>query len=76
MKDLENEIGKKNSTVSELKMQLKEASEKQQSTQNTIIQLKEQVRCSSFILWFCIYGIIIQSTCVSKHEQLEFIFLH
>ncbi|KAA0724451.1 Centrosomal protein of 290 kDa [Triplophysa tibetana] len=43
MKDLESDISKKNSTISELKRQLKEANEKQQSTQNTIIQLKEQV---------------------------------
>ncbi|XP_057185912.1 centrosomal protein of 290 kDa isoform X2 [Triplophysa rosa] len=43
MKELESDISKKNSTISELKGQLKEANEKRQSTQNTIIQLKEQV---------------------------------
>lgn len=50
MKELENEISKKNSTISELKVQLKEANDKQQSTQNIIIQLKEQVR-SPFRSW-------------------------
>ncbi|XP_055047695.2 centrosomal protein of 290 kDa isoform X3 [Misgurnus anguillicaudatus] len=43
MKELENDISKKNSSISKLKAQLQEANEKQQSTQNTIIQLKEQV---------------------------------
>ncbi|KAF4095066.1 centrosomal protein of 290 kDa isoform X2 [Onychostoma macrolepis] len=43
MKCLESEIAKKNSSVSELKMQLKEANEKQQATQHTVSQLKEQV---------------------------------
>lgn len=60
MKDLESDISKKNSTISELKGQLKEANEKRQSTQNTIIQLKEQVRCSSFKSWFYIYIITVQ----------------
>ncbi|XP_016115081.1 centrosomal protein of 290 kDa [Sinocyclocheilus grahami] len=43
MKGLESEIVKKNSSISELKVQLKEANEKQQATQHTVSQLKEQV---------------------------------
>ncbi|KAA0705140.1 Centrosomal protein of 290 kDa [Triplophysa tibetana] len=43
MKDLESDISKKNSDISELKGQLKEANEKRQSSQNTIIKLTEQV---------------------------------
>ncbi|XP_052399727.1 centrosomal protein of 290 kDa isoform X2 [Carassius gibelio] len=43
MKGLESEIAKKNSSISELKVQLKEADEKQQATQHTVSQLKEQV---------------------------------
>ncbi|XP_016425169.1 centrosomal protein of 290 kDa isoform X1 [Sinocyclocheilus rhinocerous] len=43
MKVLESEIVKKNSSISELKVQLKEANEKQQATQHTVSQLKEQV---------------------------------
>ncbi|XP_067235777.1 centrosomal protein of 290 kDa isoform X1 [Chanodichthys erythropterus] len=43
MKGLETEIAKKNSSISELKIQLKEANEKQHATQHTVSQLKEQV---------------------------------
>ncbi|XP_050955233.1 centrosomal protein of 290 kDa isoform X6 [Labeo rohita] len=43
MKGLESEIAKKNSSISELKVQLKEANEKQQATQHTVTQLKDQV---------------------------------
>ncbi|XP_051740645.1 centrosomal protein of 290 kDa isoform X2 [Ctenopharyngodon idella] len=43
MKGLETEITKKNSSISELKIQLKEANEKQHATQHTVSQLKEQV---------------------------------
>ncbi|XP_067293286.1 centrosomal protein of 290 kDa isoform X2 [Pseudorasbora parva] len=43
MKGLESEIAKKNSSISELKVQLKEANEKQHATQHTVSQLKEQV---------------------------------
>ncbi|XP_059401831.1 centrosomal protein of 290 kDa isoform X2 [Carassius carassius] len=43
MKGLESEISKKNSSISELKVQLKESNEKQQATQHTVSQLKEQV---------------------------------
>ncbi len=44
MKGLDSEIAKKNSSISELKLQLKEANEKQQATQHMVSQLKEQVR--------------------------------
>ncbi|XP_073798221.1 centrosomal protein of 290 kDa isoform X11 [Danio rerio] len=43
MKGLESDIAKKNISISELKVQLKEANEKLQATQHTVIQLKEQV---------------------------------
>lgn len=43
MKGLESEIAKKNSSISELKVQLKEANEKQQARQHAVSQLKEQV---------------------------------
>ncbi|XP_073688037.1 centrosomal protein of 290 kDa [Garra rufa] len=43
MKGLESEIAKKNSSISELKVQLKEAYEKHQATQHTVTQLKDQV---------------------------------
>ncbi|XP_056307502.1 centrosomal protein of 290 kDa [Danio aesculapii] len=43
MKGLESDIAKKNTSISELKVQLKEANEKLQATQHTVIQLKEQV---------------------------------
>ncbi|XP_051548638.1 centrosomal protein of 290 kDa isoform X2 [Myxocyprinus asiaticus] len=43
MKVLESEISKKNSSISELKEQLKEANEKQHNTQHNISQLKKQV---------------------------------
>uniref|UniRef100_A0A3B4D931 Centrosomal protein 290 n=1 Tax=Pygocentrus nattereri TaxID=42514 RepID=A0A3B4D931_PYGNA len=43
MKELESELSKKNASLSELKLQLTEAYEKEQRAQRTIIQLKEQV---------------------------------
>ncbi|CAM4734522.1 unnamed protein product [Leuciscus chuanchicus] len=43
MKGLESEIAKKSSSISELKVQLKEANEKQHATQITVNQLQEQV---------------------------------
>ncbi|KAK7121543.1 hypothetical protein R3I93_022587 [Phoxinus phoxinus] len=43
MKGLESEIAKKSSSISELKVQLKEANEKQHATKITVSQLKEQV---------------------------------
>ncbi|KAL7885493.1 hypothetical protein AOLI_G00057880 [Acnodon oligacanthus] len=43
MKELESELSKKNASLSELKLQLTEAYEKEQRAQHTIIQLKEQV---------------------------------
>ncbi|XP_043083956.1 centrosomal protein of 290 kDa isoform X2 [Puntigrus tetrazona] len=43
MKVLESEIAKKNSSISELKVQVKEANEKQQATQHAVSQLREQV---------------------------------
>jgi len=44
MKGLESEIAKKNSSISELKVQLNEANEKQHATKIVVSQLKEQVR--------------------------------
>ncbi|XP_077066811.1 centrosomal protein of 290 kDa isoform X8 [Siphateles boraxobius] len=43
MKGLESEIAKKSASISELKVQLKEANEKQHATKITVSQLKEQV---------------------------------
>ncbi|KAG1939138.1 centrosomal protein of 290 kDa [Pimephales promelas] len=43
MKGLESEIAKKNSSISELKVQLNEANEKQHATKIVVSQLKEQV---------------------------------
>ncbi|MCJ8734467.1 hypothetical protein PDJAM_G00235690 [Pangasius djambal] len=43
MKDLENELSKKNASVSELKQQLAESREKEQTTRQAVAQLKEQV---------------------------------
>ncbi|KAL6480622.1 hypothetical protein MHYP_G00116550 [Metynnis hypsauchen] len=43
MKGLESELSKKNASLSEFKLQLTEAYEKEQRAQRTIIQLKEQV---------------------------------
>ncbi|TRY97710.1 hypothetical protein DNTS_024694, partial [Danionella cerebrum] len=43
MKGLESEITKKNSSISELNVLLKDTNEKLQTSQHTVIQLKEQV---------------------------------
>ncbi|MCI4380375.1 hypothetical protein PGIGA_G00239070 [Pangasianodon gigas] len=43
MKELENELSKKDASLSELKQQLTESREKEQTTRQTVTQLKEQV---------------------------------
>ncbi|KAB5571625.1 hypothetical protein PHYPO_G00227210 [Pangasianodon hypophthalmus] len=43
MKELENELSKKDASLSELKQQLTESREKEQTTRQTVAQLKEQV---------------------------------
>lgn len=45
MKALENELSKKDKSLSELKLQLEESREKEQRMQQTVTQLKEEV-CS------------------------------
>lgn len=54
MKGLESEIAKKSSSISELKVQLKEANEKQHATQITVNQLQEQVRPPICIIKHCV----------------------
>ncbi|XP_030637377.1 centrosomal protein of 290 kDa [Chanos chanos] len=44
MKELENEVSQKNSRLSELQLQLREAKEKDQDTQRVITELKEQMQ--------------------------------
>lgn len=46
MKGLENELSKKDASLSELKVQLAESREKEQTTRQTVAQLNEQV-CSN-----------------------------
>ncbi|KAK3535966.1 hypothetical protein QTP70_022859 [Hemibagrus guttatus] len=43
MKALENELSKKNASLSELKLQLEESREKEQTTRQTVTQLKEEM---------------------------------
>lgn len=45
MKALENELSKKDASLSELKVQLEESREKEQATRQTVTRLKEEV-CS------------------------------
>lgn len=44
MKELEKELSKKNASLSELQAQLREWREREETTQHTITELKEQVR--------------------------------
>uniref|UniRef100_A0A9J8AIZ9 Centrosomal protein 290 n=1 Tax=Cyprinus carpio carpio TaxID=630221 RepID=A0A9J8AIZ9_CYPCA len=75
MKGLESEIAKKNSSISELKVQLKEANEKQQARQHAVSQLKEQVRHSFFFSYSLKTLVFICHTSATRHMFLfEFVF--